>query len=386
MKKKSILIFLILIFYLPWIAGNAWASSQLDPVVNQLDNVDLSSLNAYIEQIDRDVSQYYPELNLQNLLDDLKHGRLQLNFHDFLAQVIKFFLHEILSNSKLLGILIILAIINAVLENMQTAFNSDSLSKITSWVCGLALYTIALGSFTLTMGIARDTIDKMANFFNSLLPVLITLIVSVGHVTSAALLSPLTIACTGFFSNLLNQVVLPLIYISTVLFILDHINVSFKVTYLAKLGKDISLGIIGVSLTIFIGVLTIQGLAGGVTDGIALETARFATGSFIPVVGKFLSEAIEVVVGTSMLIKNGVSIVGVLLISLICLFPMIKILSIGLIYRVAAALVQPFGAKQIAEALQTISNCLMLVFGAVASSCLIFFIAISILVKVGRPF
>lgn len=386
MKYKSVVLFFLIINCLLLGTELGWALDVTENLmINRLDNLDLSALESYINRIDQDVGQYLPELNLKNLINRFREGNLDISFQGVLTGLVRFLLGEILANTKLLSTLIVLAVIYAVLENIHAAFAGSSLGNITFWVCGMALITIALSSFTLTVGIARETIEQMVSFFNSLLPILVPLIISMGHVTSASLLSPLTLASTGFFVNLINQVVIPLIYISAVLFILDQLSNKFKVTYLAKMCKDVALGIIGLSLTIYIGVLSLQGVAGGVTDGIALKTAEFATGNFVPVVGKLLSDSLEIVVGTSLLIKSGVSMLGVLIIALICVFPMLKILSVVIIYRLAAALVQPFGAKLIAEALHTIGNCLLLVFGAVASVGIMFFIAISIIVKVGLP-
>jgi stage III sporulation protein AE len=385
MKKIT---FLLIIFLLA-ISGTQVVFAQdgeTDLLNSQLESIDFSEIQSYLNQIDQDVGQYLPELNIKNLLQNIRKGNIDISYEGAFKGFTKFFFHEILTHSKLLGTLIILTVLHGVLENIHSGFEGNNLRKITFWVCSLALYTIALGSFTLSMGIAKESIDSMVAFFNSLIPVLITLIVSVGHITSAAILSPLTVATTGFFSNLINQIVMPLIYICTVLYVLDHISQNFKVSNLAKLCRDTAIGIIGLSLTIYIAVLNIQGVAGNVSDGVVLETAKFATGSFIPVVGKFLSDALEVVVGTSLLIKSAVSVVGIILIGLLCIFPLLKILALVIIYRVAAAFIQPFGAKPISDTLNTIGNCLLLVFGAVASVGLMLFIGISILVKVGKPF
>lgn len=385
MKKKTI-IFLLAFFILILLETAVLAQeAEADLIQKQIDSIDISELQTYLSQIDRDIERYLPDLDLKNILNNIRTGKVDISVEGTINGLVKYFFREVFIHSRLLGTLIILAVLHAVLENIHSGFEGANLRKITFWVCGLALYTIALGSFTLSMGIARDTIDQMVTFFNSLVPILVTLIVGVGHVTSAAILSPLTLATTAFFSNIINQVVMPLIYICTVLYILDHITQNFKVSHLAKLSRDATLGLIGLSLTIYIAVLNIQGVAGNVSDGVALETAKFATGSFIPVVGKFLSDALEAVVGTSLLIKSAVSIVGILLIALICVFPLLKILSLVVIYRVAAALVQPFGAKHIADTFNTIGNCLLLVFGAVSSVGIMLFIGISILVKVGRP-
>jgi len=385
MKRKNVTIMLACLLAILIVTPVSAQEQGGDLIQKQLESIDFSEIQSYLSQIDQDIGQYIPDLNLKNILDDIQTGKVDISAQGIINGLGKYLFREILVHSRLLGILTILAVLHAILENIHSAFENDNLRKITFWVCSLALYTIALGSFTLSMGIARETIDKMVTFFNSLVPVLTALIVGIGHVTSAAILSPITLATTAFFANIINQIVMPLIYVCTVLSILDHITQNFKVSHLAKLSRDVILAIIGLSLTVYTAVLNVQGVAANVSDGVALETAKFATGSFVPVVGKFLSDALEAVVGTSLLIKNAVSTIGVLLIALLCLFPLLKILSLVIIYRIAAALVQPFGAKGIADTLQTIGNCLLLVFGAVTSMGIMLYIGISILVKVGRP-
>ena len=61
-------------------------------------------------------------------------------------------------------------------------------------------------------------------------------------------------------------------------------------------------------LTIFLGVLSVQGTATAVADGIAVKTAKFVTGNFIPVVGRMFTEAADTVISASGLLKNTVGI------------------------------------------------------------------------------
>ena len=48
-------------------------------------------------------------------------------------------------------------------------------------------------------------------------------------------------------------------------------------------------------MTIFVGILTVQGVAGTVADAVGLRTAKYMTSAFVPVVGKVLSDAVETV-------------------------------------------------------------------------------------------
>jgi len=133
-------------------------------------------------------------------------------------------------------------------------------------------------------------------------------------------------------------------------------------------------------LTLFIGALSLQGVGGAVADGISLRTAKYMSGAFIPVVGKMFADVLEAVIGGSLLLKNAVGLVGLLAIGAISLFPVLKILAIVIIYKLAAALIQPIGDSNIADTIQSMGNSLLLVFASVASVAIMFFLAIAIII------
>src|SRR5690625_3422700 len=103
---------------------------------------------------------------------------------------------------------------------------------------------------------------------------------------------------------------------------------------------------LGAFLTIFLGVMSVQGTVSAVQDGIAMKTAKFITGNFIPVIGRTFTDAADTVLSASLLLKNAVGIVGVIIIVFIALFPTLKIFAIALTYKVAAAILQPIGDRK----------------------------------------
>jgi len=107
-------------------------------------------------------------------------------------------------------------------------------------------------------------------------------------------------------------------------------------------------------------------------------------GSFVPVGGEAISVALEGVVVTSLLLTNAVSLAGLAVIVCLCLPPAVKILSMALIYRLAAALVQPFGGSSIAGMLDSLAGILFTVFGAVATVGLMFFMVVTIVAGLGN--
>ncbi|HBI27453.1 MAG TPA: hypothetical protein DDY25_06985 [Peptococcaceae bacterium] len=81
---------------------------------------------------------------------------------------------------------------------------------------------------------------------------------------------------------------------------------------------------------------------------------------------------------------NGMGIIGALGILLMCALPVVKILSVAVMYRLAAVLMEPIGAEQISENLHLLGNLLFIAFGAVAAVGLMFFIVLTIIVGLGN--
>ncbi|MGI6552847.1 MAG: stage III sporulation protein AE [Clostridia bacterium] len=383
-KFYATLILLLLIWSTILFPAQAQDRLAAEAMVNQLEELDLEDLETFLRQLDRDLSADLPGLEISKIYENLKSGQLSLDLISILQNLATFFFKELMANSSLLGKLIILAIIAGILQNIQAAFEEGTTGKMAYAVTYLALISIALASFSLAITIGKNAVQQMVTFIQSLLPVLLTLMAAVGGFTTVALLHPLVITAVSLLSTLTLNVIIPLIYFSAVLAIVNHISDKFQVSRLADLLRDLTLGLLGVFLTVFIGILTIQGVAGAVSDGIALRTAKFMTGSFVPVVGKLFADAVEAVAGTSLFLKNAVSLVGVMVIVLIVLLPAVKILTLVIIYRLAAALIQPFGEGPIAAMLQSLAGSLLLVFGAVSSVGLMFFIALAIIAGLGN--
>jgi stage III sporulation protein AE len=138
------------------------------------------------------------------------------------------------------------------------------------------------------------------------------------------------------------------------------------------------------TLVIFIGVITIYGITGSAMDGLALRTAKFATSAFVPVVGGMFSDAVSVVMSASLLLKNAVGVFGILVIAMVCVFPLIKLLALTMILKIAGALIQPVGDEKMASCLNCVGNHMLLVFGAVATVTLMFFLVITIIIGIGN--
>jgi stage III sporulation protein AE len=283
-----------------------------------------------------------------------------------------------------LGKLLILSIFCAILQNLHNAFEEDTIGALAYSLCYILIIIMAVKSFNDAMTIGVHAIDTMVGFMQALLPTLLALLAAVGGITSSAVFQPLLFSSIVLITTLIKVFVMPLILFSAVLSILNNLSDSINISRLASLLKQVAVGALGLVLTAFTGVITVQGIASASVDGATIRTAKFAVDNFIPIVGGFLSDAFDAVVSCSMILKNGIGIAGFLILLLICSFPLIKMLSIVLIYKVTSALIQPILDNQIVQCLNDMSNAMLVLLTCVIAVAVMFFMALTVIMGVGN--
>ena len=350
------------------------ASPVLPPEV--VEAVDLSGLKEFLNTVDQDVQRYLPRLDLKSWgvtgpkWDLPKIGK----------GVLQFFLRELLFNYKLLGQLVILAMALAVLENIKHAFEEDNISRLAFSLCFLVVMGIVVNCFQVTFTIARGTITEMTNFMYAITPVLFSVVVAGGGAVTAAIVHPLLISSVGLVGSLVSNLIFPLIMFTGILGMVNHLVDSFQVNKLARLFKMAANGGLGIMMAVFIGVVTIRGFTASVADSLTLRTAKYFSSAFLPVVGGAISDTMEMTAGCAAVLKSGLGVYGLGLITLVTVFPLLKILAVAIIFQMTGAVTQPLGNNRLSDALQAIGDVFFHLFGAVTVVGLMFYIALAILV------
>lgn len=376
MDIRKIFILMFIIFFL--INIKIYASDGGAPGVNILELEDFS------KRLLQD-SDYIPNISFSRIIDTYKStGSFGVTLKDFINSIFKYLLKEIVINSKLMVELLFISVLCAILQNVQNAFSSDSVSKIGYYACYLVMIIIIMKSFITAVEVGRNTINLMIEFTNILVPPLIILLASVGGFASAATLDPVVMMAVMFISDVIRDFVLPLSVLTVVVNIVDNLSDSIKITKLGGLIKQVSTWALGLVMTVFIGIMTIRSSASSALDQLAVKTAKFAVDNFIPVVGKCLSDAVSTVAGYSLILKNAIGIAGLLVMICICIFPLVKILLLALIYKLVGAVMEPVVDKRVVECLSSVGGSLTLVFASVLSVSVMFFIMITIIMSTGK--
>ncbi len=359
------------------------ASPETDELSMKLFNtLSADNINQFISNINHELNEDIPMLSPQTIKDIASNG-LAYDWQKLTQSLMARLFKELAANIHLMGKLLFLAVLCALLQNLQNSFESSAISVLAYGICFVFLTVIALTAFYNALGIVRQTVQTMIGFMEALLPLLISLLAGMGAITSATLFTPLMLFVINTVSVIVRDIVLPLLFLTGVLECVNYLSDKYRLNNLASVFKQTSMIILGLTMVIFIGIISIQGVTGSVADGLTLRTAKFATATFIPVVGKMFADTVELVMGASLLLKNAVGVFGVLVIILLCILPVIKLISLILINKVAGALIEPMGDEKMAKCLDGIGNNLLLVFGALLTVALMLFLAITMIIGAG---
>ncbi|MGO0060867.1 stage III sporulation protein AE [Brevibacillus fluminis] len=380
------LLFLLFLLFLPSNLALA-APLTANPVENlvreQVDHLQTEKIEQFWQKTLQEYQGYLPDIKSPGLVQLLMQDG-QISFSGIAKGMLKFVFHEILMNGKLLSSIIIITVFAMILETMQNAFERNTVTTVAYAIAYLVLMVLAINSFHVAISYAKDAITDMSGFMLAMIPLVIALLASMGNIASAAMFHPLIIFMVNISGTIISTVIFPLLFFSALLSIASLFSDRYKVTQLATLLRNIAMGALGSFLTIFLAVISIQGATSAITDGVTIRTAKYVTGNFIPVVGRMFSDAADTVISASLLVKNAVGLAGVIILLIICAFPALKILVLAIIYNISSAVLQPLGNSPIITALGTIGKSLLFVFAALATVCLMFFLAITIMIAAGN--
>lgn len=337
-----------------------------------------------LQQAIDDVAEYLRETAgteaLRELWQGVWAGEIRIDAALLGKVLVAVFLREINASVRILGQLLVLAVFGLLLVHLP----SNGVAELARRIVYLALFGVVLQVFQLAGGAAAEAVELMSGFLYALLPVLLTLLVSLGATSAVGLYNPLLLGAVASALHILRIFVLPLLYICGALTVGGQISPQIKLSGLAKLCRDLAMGVFSIMLTLFGALLGLLGLGSSVIDGLGIKAAKSAAGLFIPVVGRTLADTLDTVISTALLLKNLIGVLGLVVLLLICIVPAVKILLLSLLLRLTAALVEPLGDSTLAKAMNSMGGVVLLFFAVTAISGLFFFFIVSITISMGN--
>ena len=352
-------------------------TSSTDEIINtQKDTLNIADFIKESEAYTKDVM---PDVDLNELLTGAITGTIDnvKLIHVFL----NVFGKEVVNSLTVITSIIVIIVIHGILKSIGDGLENKGVIQIAYYVQYILIVTIVMSSFADIISMVKTSIQNLVSFINMLVPILITLLITTGSITTAGMLQPIILFLTTLIGNFIVGVIIPIALVSTALGIISQISDKIQIDKLSKFLKSGTVWALGVILTLFVGVASLEGSLTGQVDGLSAKTTKAAVSSFIPVVGKILGDAVETVMGCSIILKNALGVVGVIIVIGICITPIIKLLTLMTMYYLCAALCQPIADNKIIKLLSHIGDTYKLLLAILCSVSVMLIIGITLVIK-----
>ena len=270
--KKLITIFAILICIFS--TSISKADTEDDVINSQMDSFNISS---FIDEANKYSNNILTDIDIHELLNNAIKGEVDTN--QLLKNIFPLLGTEIKEALKVMGSILIIVLIHSVLKSISDNLNNKSVAQITYYVQYILIATVIMTNFSSIITLSKEAVGNMISFIQLLFPLLMTLMLASGSVVSVNLVQPIILFIINLISNIFQSIIIPIILVGTALAIVSKISDRIQIDKLSKFLKSSSVWVIGILLTIFVGVLSIEGTLGSSVDGITAKTAKAAVSS-----------------------------------------------------------------------------------------------------------
>lgn len=373
------IILVLLVFGLGSKIVNAQEQEPEDPDVVQ-EKIEEAIFSEFdFDEIERSLQEMFPEEKVQfrDVVSVLMSGDTERAggvLIDYLADVVSY---EFRYNWNNLVYIVLIALAAAVFSNFSGAFRSRQISDISFYVLYMLLIMLCLTSFQTAARGLEGKLDSVVEFMRVLCPSYFLAVAFASGSASSMFFYNVILFLIYIVELVIIRFLIPVIHIYIMVRVLGNLTGEDFLSELAELAHKLVTWALKTLLACVIGVNVVQGLLAPAIDTLK-RSALTRTAEALPWVGNAMGGAAEVFLGTAVLIKNGIGMAGAVIAVMICLGPIIQLALMALIYKLAAALVQPVSDKRITACISGVSEGYELMVRLVFTVGLLFLLTIAV--------
>ncbi len=331
-----------------------------EKISNQLANLDLSDIEQIINGLTNEQFNVFGNMPFTGKVQSIISGDFKTDQGSIFSAVINLIFDDILKFIPLLASIIVVSIICGFVSNLRGESNSKSVGDIVHFICyGIVIILVMSGVVNL-IKITSTTIQSLKSQMEIIFPILLTIMTAIGGTASVAVYQPAVALLSSFIMHVFTSVLMPIFIFMLVFTIISNLTSTVKLDKFTKFFGSTFKWIIGGIFTIFMAFLAVQGITASTYDGVSIRTAKYAIRSYVPLMGGYLSEGFDVIMASSILIKNAIGASGLLLMFVSVISPIIQIVVFLLILKLAAAILEPLTDNRISEFIYSISKTISL--------------------------
>ena len=367
---------LLLCLFLPSAAAQERSQMQ-EEIDSVISGIDFSVVDSF------EVFGFSKDMDTQDAVRALAGGQAALEPQDMLQSVYRAFIDALGGlGSAMLALMLPVLLSSLLFHTLCGA--GERLASLTRSVCFVVILIPVMLLVFSELTHTKETITMITNRMDKMLPLLLTLLTALGGSASSAFLHPMVVAASGSMVFLAREVILRLVMCTCAVTAVNHLSDRAHLTRMAQLLRSIVCWLLGVSFTVFLGAMSLQGVCSASVDGVALRAAKYAVDNFVPIVGGMFSDTMDTLVGCTLVVKNALGVAAVLVLVSAILGPLMRTLAVVFVMKLSAALLEPVADAEIVRAIGDFARTIVLFLITMLCVCTMYFLLIVQMLLVGN--
>lgn len=376
-KLKKIIVTILLILIIISINKYTYSYQDTNEILNEQEKT--FGINSFIENSKKYGGEFFEDIDINLIFNQALTGNV--DNQKITKKGFKLIKNEFKTSLKTITSILTIIIIHTILKSISENLKDDSIGKIIYYAEYIAIVTVIMTNFSSIINEVSKTTNNLVGFMNSLIPILISLMLYTGNIATTTILEPIILFTINFIGNLINQILIPITLIIGVLSIVSKIGDKLEIEKLTKFFNKTIIWILGIILTIFVGIISLEGTLSTSVDGITAKATKAIVSNTIPIVGKILGDAVDTVLGCGIILKNALGFLGVIMILGISIMPIIKLSVLTITYKILAGISEPIADKKIVNLLEQIGDIFKILLAILCSISVMIIIGTTLVIK-----
>lgn len=279
--------------------------------------------------------------------------------------------------------LLVLGIVSSLVTHFVEVFDMHQVADLSFYFMYLLFTAILLRCFTQAAETAAATLENITLFIRLLAPAYLLALGVSGGSAAAGVTCQLMLLVIYGVECILAQFILPLVYSFVMLAVINGIWAEEKLTLLLELLKKAVGWVLKGALGVVTGISIFQALITPVVDSVR-KSALQKVVSAVPGIGNAADGALELVLGSALVIKNSIGVVLLLLMLALCAAPLVKIGVTAGILKCAAAFMGLVSDRRITACADRAGDAGFLLLRTAGTALLLFLICVAVVTAAGK--
>ena len=208
--------------------------------------------------------EFFENINIEDVLNDAIKG--EVDNSTFLKRILNLIGGEITSGIKAVVSILAIILIHTILKSISESLENDNIAKLVYYVQYILIITIIMTNFSEIIKMVQNTCTNLIAFMNTLVPLLITLMMYTGSIATSSVVEPVILFMINFIGNIIQNILIPLVLVFTSIVVISKISDQVQIDKLSKFLNSSIVWFLGIILTIFVGVVSLEGTMSSSVD------------------------------------------------------------------------------------------------------------------------